>query len=153
MDFQLTDSVIEPSALIGRLGDARAGACVTFEGRVRNQNNGRVVEALDYEAYAPLAEKEGRAIIKEAREKFDLVWALCVHRTGTLALGDLAVWVAVTAGHRAAAFDACRYIIDETKARLPIWKKEHYLDGTSEWINCAVKGPGAAGAAPGPEIK
>jgi molybdopterin synthase catalytic subunit len=153
MDFQLTDSVIEPSALIGRLGDARAGACVTFEGRVRNQNNGRVVEALDYEAYAPLAEKEGRAIIKEAREKFDLVWALCVHRTGTLALGDLAVWVAVTAGHRAAAFDACRYIIDETKARLPIWKKEHYLDGASEWINCAVKGHGAAGAAPGPEIK
>jgi molybdopterin synthase catalytic subunit len=153
MDFQLTDSVIEPSALIGRLGDARAGACVTFEGRVRNQNNGRVVEALDYEAYAPLAEKEGSAIIREARAKFDLLGALCVHRTGALALGDLAVWVAVTAGHRAAAFDACRYIIDETKARLPIWKKEYYLDGASEWINCAAKGPGAAGAAPGPEIK
>jgi molybdopterin synthase catalytic subunit len=153
MDFQLTGSVIEPSALIGRIDDARAGACVTFEGRVRNQNNGRVVESLDYEAYAPLAEKEGRKIIEEAHEKFDLLGALCVHRTGTLALGDLAVWVAVTAGHRGAAFDACRYIIDELKARLPIWKKEHYSGGASEWINCAIRGPGAAGAAPGPEIK
>jgi molybdopterin synthase catalytic subunit len=153
MDFQLTGSVIEPSALIGRIDDTRAGACVTFEGRVRNQNNGRAVEILDYEAYAPLAEKEGLRIIKEAREKFDLLGALCVHRTGTLALGDLAVWVAVTAGHRAAAFDACRYIIDEMKARLPIWKKEHYLGGASEWINCATRGPGAAGGAPGPEIK
>jgi molybdopterin synthase catalytic subunit len=153
MDFQLTDRVIEPAALMGQIADARAGACVTFEGRVRNHNEGRVVDALDYEAFVLLAEKEGRKIISEARGRFELLGALCVHRTGSLALGDLAVWVAVTASHRAAAFDACRFIVDEMKARLPIWKKEHYAGGASEWINCATRGPAAAAVAPGREIK
>jgi molybdopterin synthase catalytic subunit len=133
------------------MGDTRAGACATFEGRVRNHNEGRAVEALDYEAYGPLAEREGERIIAEAREKFRIIGALCVHRTGSLSLGDLAVWVGVTAEHRAAAFDACRYIIDEIKARLPIWKKEHYAGGATEWINCATRGSAAGG--PRPEMK
>jgi len=92
------------------------------------------LRALDYEAYAPLAEKEGARILAEAREKFSVFGAMCVHRVGALALGDLAVWVGVTAAHRGAAFDACRYIIDEAKARVPIWKKEHYADGATVWI-------------------
>jgi molybdopterin synthase catalytic subunit len=142
MDFQITDYVIDPSFLLCGLHDKSTGACVTFEGRVRNLNDGRTVEALDYEAYAPLAEKEGAKIVAEARGKFPIIGALCVHRTGRLALGDIAVWVAVTAAHRAAAFEACRYIIDETKARLPIWKKEHYADGAAEWVNCATRAPG-----------
>lgn len=141
MDFRLTGEAIDTAALMAALGDTRAGACVTFEGRVRQENLGRPVRALDYEAYLPLAEKEGCKVVAEAREKFQLVGALCVHRTGSLPLGDLAVWVAVTAGHRPAAFDGCRYIIDEIKARLPIWKKEHYGDGESEWVNCAAGGP------------
>jgi molybdopterin synthase catalytic subunit len=66
-----------------------------------------------------------------------------VHRTGSLSLGDIAVWIAVSAGHRAAAFEACRFLIDEMKARLPIWKREHYADGSTEWVNCATRGPGA----------
>jgi molybdopterin synthase catalytic subunit len=153
MDFQLTDQAIDPEALLAGLRDTRAGACATFEGRVRSENDGRAVEALDYEAYRPLAEKEGQKIIGEARDRFQILGALCVHRTGSLALGDLAVWVGVTAAHRAAAFEACRYIIDETKARLPIWKKERYPGGTSEWINCATRGPAEGGAGPGPGIK
>jgi molybdopterin synthase catalytic subunit len=142
MDFKLTDRAIDPSALLGRMGDTSAGACVTFEGRVRDHSEGRSVTALDYEAYGPLAQKEGERILGEARDRFQVVGAACVHRTGSLSLGDIAVWVAVTAAHRAAAFDACRYIIDEIKARLPIWKKEHYEGGSSEWINCATRGPG-----------
>jgi molybdopterin synthase catalytic subunit len=142
MDFQLTDKAIDPAALLGGMGDTSAGACVTFEGRVRDHSEGRAVRALDYEAYAPLAQKEGERILREARDKFQVVGAACVHRTGSLSLGDIAVWVAVTSAHRAAAFEACRYIIDEIKARLPIWKKEHYEGGSSEWVNCATRGPG-----------
>lgn len=143
MDFQLTDLPIDPSRLMAGPGDSRAGALVRFEGRVRSENEGRSVKALDYEAYAPLAQKEGLRIVKEARERFPITDARCVHRTGSLALGDIAVWIEVSAGHRAAAFEACRFLIDEMKARLPIWKREHYADGATEWINCATRGPGA----------
>ena len=149
MSFKLTNGPIDASALMDGLRDAGAGAFVTFEGRVRDRNDGRNVRALDYEAYAPLAEKEGERILSEAVGKFRITGAACVHRTGSLALGDVAVWIAVAAGHRDAAFEACRYIIDETKARVPIWKKEHYADGVSEWINCATRGDHAGGAPEG----
>ncbi len=139
MAFQLTDQPIDVGALAESLRDARAGACVTFEGRVRNENEGRRVEALEYEAYGPLAEKEGARIVAEATARFRIVGAVCVHRTGRLGLGELAVWIAVVAGHRDEAFAACRFIIDETKARVPLWKKEHYADGATEWINCATR--------------
>jgi molybdopterin synthase catalytic subunit len=148
MDFQITDYVIDPSFLLAGMRDTGAGACVTFEGRVRNLSGGRSVEALEYQAYVPLAEKEGGRIIGEAREKFQLLGALCVHRTGRLALGDIAVWVAVIAPHRAEAFEACRYIIDETKERVPIWKKEHYCEGAAEWVNCATRGAAEGGTRP-----
>jgi len=138
--FKLSSVSIDPAALRRELPDQRAGACVTFEGWVRDRNEGRAVRGLDYEAYLPLAEKEGERITLEARSKYPILAAVGVHRTGSLVLGDLAVWVGVTAGHRGAAFDACRYIIDEAKARLPIWKREHYTDGSSEWVNCAVRG-------------
>jgi len=112
---------------------------VTFEGWVRARNDGREVRALEYEAYAPLAEKEGARILAEAKARFDLLDALCVHRTGQLALGDLAVWVGVTAEHRGTSFEACRYLIDELKARLPVWKKEHYAEGPTAWINAQTR--------------
>jgi molybdopterin synthase catalytic subunit len=144
MSFRLSASAIDSAAQQRALADARAGACVTFEGWVRNRNDGQPVLSLEYEAYAPLAEKEGERILAEAGEKFALVAAQAVHRTGHLQLGELAVWVGVTAEHRGAAFDACRYIIDEAKARLPIWKKEHYASGATAWINCAVRGDHAA---------
>jgi molybdopterin synthase catalytic subunit len=148
MDFEITDYVIDPAFLLAGLRNTAAGACVTFEGRVRSQNEGRDVVALEYQAYGELAQKEGEKIVREARDRFQVIGAKCVHRTGSLTLGDIAVWVAVTAAHRAAAFDACRYIIDETKGRLPIWKKEHYSGGAAEWVNCAVRGPADGGAKP-----
>lgn len=147
--FRLAALPLDPSALQRALADPRAGACVTFEGWVRNRNEGQPVLSLEYEAYAPLAVSEGEKILAEARTKFSLVAAACVHRTGHLQLGDLAVWVGVTAEHRGAAFEACRYIIDEAKARLPIWKKEHYASGATAWINCATRGEhGGAAAIP-----
>jgi molybdopterin synthase catalytic subunit len=146
--FRISPEVIESAALQSLLHDPRAGACATFEGRVRNRNDGQAVQALEYEAYAPLAEKEGARILAEARARFPVLHAVCVHRVGALALGDLAVWVGVAAEHRGAAFDACRYIIDEAKARVPIWKKEHYAGGATVWINCAPRGPADPGPPP-----
>ena len=148
--FQISANPIDAAGLVRALPNEQAGACVTFEGWVRNRNEGRPVRALDYEAYRPLAEKEGERILAEAKGRYPILAAACVHRVGALALGDLAVWVGVTAEHRGAAFDACRYIIDETKARLPIWKREHYTDGARAWINCATQGDFAGDASPGP---
>ena len=136
--FTISSEPIDGAALLRELGDRRAGACVTFVGWVRSTSSGRPVLALDYEAYAPLAEKEGLRILAEARARYPFIAARAVHRTGALKLGDLAVWVGVAAEHRAGAFDACRYIIDEAKARLPIWKREHYEEGPAEWINAAT---------------
>jgi molybdopterin synthase catalytic subunit len=133
--FLLSDQPID-AALLGReLADASAGACVTFAGWVRDRNAGRAVHRLDYQAYAPLAQSEGERILAEACRRFAVVDARCAHRVGALAIGDLAVWVGVSAGHRDAAFAACRYIIDEVKQRVPIWKNEHYADGESGWLH------------------
>lgn len=140
LTFRIASEPLEPELLKNMLSDAHAGACVTFEGWVRDHNEGRPVSSLEYEAFAALAEKEGARILAEAREKFPFVHAICIHRVGHLQIGDLAVWTGVSSAHRAAAFDACRYIIDETKARVPIWKKEHYTSGASAWINCATRG-------------
>ena len=113
------------------------GAVVEFAGIVRNHNEGSAVTNLDYEALEPLCIKEAQKIFAEAKAQFDIIDARCVHRTGELSVGDVAVWVGVSAAHRDAAFKACRFIIDEIKTRLPIWKKEFYADGDSGWINNA----------------
>lgn len=118
------------------LQDAGAGAYVSFEGWVRDHNEGLAVTRLEYEAFVDLAVKEGERILDEAMRRFPIKHALCVHRIGALAIGELAVWVGVSAAHRGEAFEACRYIIDEVKHRVPIWKKEHYVNGDSGWVNC-----------------
>lgn len=146
--FRISREPLDPAGLKQTLLDPRAGACVTFEGWVRDHNDGAPVRALDYEAFAELAEREGNRILDEARAKFDVVAVHCVHRVGALHIGDLAVWAGAAAAHRDAAFAACRYIIDETKARVPIWKKEYYVNGASEWINCATCPPAPDGALP-----
>ena len=138
--FRLSDLPLDSAELTRSVMRPEAGACVTFEGWVRNHNEGQPVAALEYEAYGPLAEKEGQRILAEAVATFRGVTIAAVHRTGRLAIGDLAVVVAVSSPHRGAAFDACRYVIDELKARVPIWKKEHYVDGATQWINCATRG-------------
>jgi molybdopterin synthase catalytic subunit len=142
MSFKITSAVIDPAARKRELERSTAGACVTFEGWVRNHNDGAAVQALEYEAHLSVAEKEGARIVEEALKKFAVTAVHCEHRVGKLAIGDCAVWVGVSADHRGAAFDACRYVIDETKARVPIWKKEYYASGASGWVNCATKASG-----------
>lgn len=134
--FTLTDTPIVPAVEQCHLNDQRAGGYVSFEGWVRDHDDGRAVTSLDYQVYPELALVEGERVISEAYQRFDILCARCVHRHGELAIGDLAVWVGVSAAHRDAAFAACRYVIDQIKDRLPIWKREHYLDGKSLWINC-----------------
>lgn len=133
--FQLAEQAIDVAAQQARLRDSRAGACATFEGWVRKHNDGRPVRGLRYEAYAALAGSEGNRILDEARARFDVVDAICVHRVGELGIGEMAVWVGVSAAHRDAAFQACRWIIDEVKLRVPIWKHEHYVDGSAGWLH------------------
>jgi molybdopterin synthase catalytic subunit len=133
--FRLDEAAIDPAALTRELAQAGAGACASFEGWVRDHNEGRAVLRLGYQAYVPLAQAEGERILAEARERFAILDARCVHRIGTLEIGELAVWVGVSAAHRGAAFDACRYVIDEVKRRVPIWKNEHYADGESGWLH------------------
>jgi molybdopterin synthase catalytic subunit len=133
--FTLSESVIDVAVLSRSLTDDGTGACVTFEGWVRNSNAGRAVHQLDYQAYGPLAAKEGGRILAEVKQAFAIRDARCVHRVGSLAIGDLAVWVGVSAAHRDAAFAACRFVIDEVKKRVPIWKNEHYADGESGWLH------------------
>lgn len=137
--FSISDTPIDVVAQRTSLEATRAGAVVCFEGRVRDHNDGRAVHGLSYQAYVELAEAEGARIVDEARARFDVEHIACVHRIGDLALGDVAVWAGVSAGHRGAAFDACRYLIDEVKARVPIWKREHYVEGAAEWLHPAAE--------------
>ena len=131
--FSISGQTIDAAALSDALQRSDCGAVVTFEGRVRDHNEGADVDRLDYEAYVALAESEGNQILAEAREHYGLGTAIAVHRTGTLAIGDTAVWVGTAAGHRDAAYAANRYIIDAIKQRVPIWKREHFADGRVVW--------------------
>jgi len=133
--FQLSPTPIDVAALHARLAHPAAGACAVFEGRVRNHHQGRAVLGLRYQAYAALAESEGQRIVAAIRERHELHAALCVHRVGELAIGDVAVWVGVSASHRAAAFDACRALIDAIKQDVPIWKQERYAEGDASWLH------------------
>ncbi len=131
MLFELTDSPIKPVELLS----PQSGGFVIFEGRVRNSHRGRLVQRLEYEAYEELAVKEGFRLVEETKETFGCDHVLMIHRLGTLEVGEVAVWIAIAAPHRQAAFEACQFAIDELKTRIPIWKKEHYVDGDSGWIN------------------
>lgn len=135
--FSLTDEAVDPARLGASLQHPGSGGFCAFEGWVRDSNEGRAVGGLEYEAYAELALAEGERIIDEAIARHGVIAARCVHRTGRLAIGDLAVWIGVSSAHRDEAFRACRYVIDEIKHRLPIWKKEHYIGGDTAWVACS----------------
>ena len=145
--FQFTGTPIAPGELRIALADPACGGYAAFEGWVRDSNEGQRVRGLEYEAFEALGVREGERIIAEAIARFGVAHAACVHRIGALAVGELAVWVGVSAAHRDEAFRACRYIIDEVKHRLPIWKKEYYLNGDSGWVNCERCAAGPARAA------
>ena len=133
--FRISDTPFDTANLRAELLDDRVGGFASFEGWVRNHNAERAVLGLRYEAYAALAQVEGEKVIGEALDKFAVLDARCVHRVGDLAIGELAVWVGVSAAHRDAAFAACRYIIDEVKSRVPIWKHERYAEGDAGWLH------------------
>lgn len=132
--FNLSKEKINDNELKQQALDPSSGGFVCFEGWVRNHNQDKDVTTLAYEAYQKLAIKEGNKIITEAIEIYDIKKAICTHRIGLLAIGDMAVWVGVSAAHRDAAFKACRYILDEVKSRVPIYKNETWTDGESGWV-------------------
>lgn len=133
--FELTNNPIDQEQMRRGIVSPEGGALVEFAGTVRNSNRDRAVTALEYEGAEVLARKEFDKIETEARASFSILRLNCVHRTGRLAPGETAVWIGVTALHRDAAFAACQFAINQLKKRLPIWKKEHYADGDSGWIN------------------
>lgn len=130
----ITAGAIDPFLVEDSVRSAAAGATVTFLGIVREtSDDGRAVVGLEYEAHESLACAVFETIVTEARERFGEVRLAIVHRVGELAVGDVAVAVAAASAHRAQAFDACRYAIDQLKERAPVWKKEHYCSGASAW--------------------
>ncbi|MDP0501521.1 MAG: molybdenum cofactor biosynthesis protein MoaE [Verrucomicrobiota bacterium JB022] len=139
--FELSEKPVDVATWRARLEDPAAGAIATFEGLVRDHHQGRAVDRLSYSAYAPLAIKEGEKILTEARARFPLAAAYAVHRIGDLAIGDCAVWVGVSSGHRQEAFAACSWIIDAIKERVPVWKEEFYADGSVEWVDPTAPRP------------
>jgi molybdopterin synthase catalytic subunit len=132
--FAIVRDPIDVAALAQSVQTDACGAVITFAGVVReNSDDGRPVTGLSYEAHDAMAAAEFERIAGEARRRFGVCEIAIAHRTGHLKVGEVSVVVAVAAPHRGAAFDACEYAIDELKRRAPIWKKEHYAHGDSEW--------------------
>ena len=135
MRSRLVTSALDPARLLAEVADPAHGAAILFVGTVRDVNEGRAVTGIDYSAYAGMAERELTAIVTEAAARFGTPHVVVEHRVGTLAVGEASVAIAVAHPHRAAAYDASRFVIEELKRRVPIWKREHYADGTREWVD------------------
>ena len=134
--FALLDKPIDGRRLKLALLNDQSGALATFEGWVRNHNNARPVTKLTYYGYEKLAINQGEKLITQAKQQFDIINAVAIHRIGDLAIGDMAVWIGVTAHHRYPAFDACRWLLDAIKADIPVWKQEFYADSEeSLWLS------------------
>ena len=132
----VSSTTLSARAMADLVEDRRAGAVVTFSGDVRDHDHGRSVLRLDYEAH-PTAGDILADIAAEVAERFDVIAVAVAHRTGPLAVGDCALAAAVSAAHRGDAFAACTALVEETKARIPVWKHQYFSDGTDEWVNCA----------------
>ena len=127
--------LLDPAALLREVGNDTNGASILFVGTVRNVNDGRPVTGMEYNAYQGMAEKELASIASEAAERFGTNDIVVEHRVGRLELGDASVVIAVAHPHRGKAYEASRYMIEELKQRVPIWKLEHYVDGRREWVD------------------
>jgi len=130
--------VIDPVDVLARVGSEDDGAALLFVGVVRNHADGRPVSGMRYDAYEEMARKELAAIAQEAAERLGTDRVAVEHRTGELSIGEVSVAIAVSSPHRAESFDATRYVIEEIKKRLPVWKKEHYEDGSDGWVEGTV---------------
>jgi molybdopterin synthase catalytic subunit len=133
--IQLTREVIDHAALTEQVRRPGCGAVVTFLGTVRDLTGDRTTVALDYEAYPSMAEKKMTEIERDTRDRWPVGDVVMVHRLGHLDIGEISVAVAVSCPHRGQAFEACRYTIDRLKELVPIWKKENWVDGTTEWVH------------------
>lgn len=145
MRAAIVERPLDPAALASAVSAADRGAVLLFVGTVRDRNDGRAVTGIEYTAYRAMAERELGDIVAEAELRFAGARVAAEHRLGTLGVGEASVAIAVGHGHRGAAYDASRYVIEEVKRRLPVWKREHYADGTREWVHA---GSGAAGVVP-----
>lgn len=130
----ITREVIAPADVLDAVGSSADGAVVLFLGTVREENDGRAVRGMRYDAYVEMAEATLRDIVAEAAPQAGTDRIAAAHRIGELDIGDVSVAIAVSSPHRTAAFAACRYIIEQVKQRLPVWKHEHYRDGESSWL-------------------
>jgi molybdopterin synthase catalytic subunit len=133
---ELRDGPLSVDEVRGAVMDPRAGGIALFAGAVRNHDHGRDVVRLSYSAH-PSAEGELRRVCEKVGAEFEVCAVAAVHRVGELAVGDLAVVVAVSCPHRAEAFAACRVLIDELKRSVPVWKHQMFAGGESEWVNGA----------------
>jgi molybdopterin synthase catalytic subunit len=127
--------VIDPAQLIAEVQSNQVGAISLFLGTVRDTNDGRGVTAIDYSAYTSMAESELSDILDEAETRFGVTSIVVEHRLGELSLGDVSVAIVAAHPHREPAMECTRFVIDEIKKRVPVWKQEHYVDGTSEWVD------------------
>ena len=127
--YELIQAAVDPAALVRHVRAGQDGAIVTFDGFVRNESHGRATRYLEYEAYEPMALAKMSEIGAQIHERFAIHRVAMVHRLGRLDIGETSVFIAVSAPHRAAAFDACRFAIDTLKRTVPIWKKEYFQDG------------------------
>ena len=134
MRTAIVTRAIDPAALLAECANHSNGATILFLGTVRDMNDGHPVTSLDYSAYGSMAERELRTIAEEAEERWETADVVVEHRTGELGLGDISVAIVVAHPHRGPAYEASRYIIEELKKRLPIWKREHYASGQQEWV-------------------
>ena len=132
----LTTEKISAARLVEAVDRPHCGAVVTFEGRVRNHHQGRAVKELHYEAYVPMAERVLQDLIHEIQSEWPETSAFVKHRYGKVAIGEVAVAIAVWAPHRKEAFLACEAMIDRLKQRVPLWKYETYQDGEASWVRC-----------------
>lgn len=135
MQAWISDAPLSAQDVLDRVGGQEDGAVLVFLGTVRYRNRGRIVEGMRYEAYRAMAEDVLRGIASAAAERIGSDRIAVCHRIGELAVGDVSVAIAVSTPHRAQAFDGCRYIIEEIKQRLPVWKQEQYGNGEAEWLD------------------
>jgi molybdopterin synthase catalytic subunit len=131
----IVSRAIDVTALLAEVGNTANGATIVFLGQVRDVNDGRAVTGMEYSAYSEMAERELAAIASECAETFGVTNLAAEHRLGALELGDTSIAIVVAHPHRAKAYEASRFVIEEVKRRLPIWKREGYADGTSQWVN------------------
>jgi molybdopterin synthase catalytic subunit len=139
--IQLTHAPIDYTALTEQVRSEQAGAIVLFLGTVREMTDGKQTVALDYEAFPQMAEAKLAELLVEARGRWPIIKAAIAHRLGRLELGDVSVAVAVSTPHRQHAYEAARHLIDRLKEVVPIWKKENWADGTTEWVHPGVESP------------